>query len=95
VKKHNDEKVRLWAYQGLVLRFGKQRPVALPAKLVLPHLIDAAKDKSANIRVLGVQGLGGLGADAKDALPVVMGLLNDPDARVRSQAQLALKQIEK
>jgi HEAT repeat protein len=42
-----------------------------------------------------VQGLGGLGADAKDALPVVMGLLNDPDARVRSQAQLALKQIEK
>ena len=85
VKKHNDEKVRLSAYQALALRFGKKGPVALPAKLVLPHLIDAAKDASASIRVLGVQGLGALGADAKDALPVVMGLLNDPDQRVRAR----------
>src|SRR5207302_812210 len=94
VKKHNDEKVRLSAYQGLAFRFGKKGPVALPAKLVLPHLIDAAKDGSANIRVVGVQGLGSLGADAKDALPVVRGLLTDSDARVRTQAQLALKQID-
>src|SRR5205823_2280843 len=93
VKKHNDEKVRLSAYQALVFPIKKGPAVGLSAKQSLPLLIDAAKDASANVRLVGVQGLTRLGPDAKDALPVVMNLLNDPDVRVRNQAQAAIKLI--
>jgi HEAT repeat protein len=95
VKKHADEKVRLTAYQALFQRVGKKAALSLPSKQVLPLLIDATKDTSANVRLIGVQGLGALGADAKDAIPALNALLNDPDNRVRTQAQAALKQIPK
>ena len=61
---------------------------------MLPHLIDATKDVFAGIRVTGLQSLAGLGADAKEAVPAVTTLLDDPDARVRMQAQLTLNQIK-
>ena len=95
VKKQN-EPIRLTAYQALSFRVGKKGVAAtLPAKLALPHLIDATKDASANIRLLGVQGINGLGAAAaKDAAPALMALLNDPDPRVRTQAQQTLNQIK-
>jgi HEAT repeat protein len=95
VKKHQDEKVRLSAYQALSVRTAKKGGVSmLPAKLALAPLLDATKDSSANVRVVGLQGLGVLGAAANEAVPAVTALLKDPDARVRSQAQLALKQIK-
>jgi HEAT repeat protein len=96
VKKHNDEKVRSYAYQALFTRFSKKggAVVGVPSKIVLPLLVDATKDASANIRTLAAQGLGSLGADAKDAVPALTALLNDPDNRVRIQAQAALDQIK-
>jgi HEAT repeat protein len=95
VKKSNDQNVRLTAYQALYFRVGKKGvAAALPAKIALPHLIDATKDSFANIRLIGVQGLASLGADAKDAVPAVTALLDDPDQRVRTQAQVTLNQIK-
>jgi HEAT repeat protein len=45
------------------------------------------------VRLVVVQGLGNLGPDAKDAAPMLTKMLEDPDARVRTQVQLALNQI--
>jgi len=95
VKKHNDEQVRMTAYQALYLKIGKKGVVStLPATLAVPHLIDATKDGSANIRLLTVQGLSGYGTAAKDAVPALTALLNDADARVHQQAQAVLDQIK-
>jgi HEAT repeat protein len=95
VKKHNDEKVRLTAYQALAFRAFKKGPVAtLPVKVAMPHLIDATKDSAANIRVVGLQGIGNYGADAKNAVPAVTALLDDADVRVRNQAQATLNLIK-
>jgi len=95
VKKHNDETIRLTAYQALYIRFGKKAAVqSMPAKLALPHLIDATKDNSANIRLIGAQGLGNLGADAKDAAPILTAMLDDSDPRVRQAAKTSLEQIK-
>ena len=95
VRKHNDEKVRLTAYQAVFLRVGKKAALSLPAKQALPLLIDATKDASANVRLVGVQGISGLGVDSKEAVAALTALVNDPDQRVRAQAQATLKQIKK
>jgi HEAT repeat protein len=95
VRKHNDEKVRITAYQALYQKFGKKGVVStLPATLVVPQLIEATKDSAANIRLLAVQGLASYGTAAKDAVPALTALLNDADARVRQQAQAVLDQIK-
>jgi HEAT repeat protein len=95
IKKHNDDKVRLSAYQALYFRVGKKGAViSLPAKVALPHLLEGTMDGAANIRVIAVQGIGNLGADAKDAIPVLMALTQDPDISVRNAATQALTQIK-
>lgn len=94
VKKHNDEKVRQSAYQALSFPIKKGMVSTIPAKVCLPILLEATKDSAALIRQNAVQGIGRLGADAKDAVPAVTALLDDPDARVRQAAQIALNQIK-
>ena len=95
VRKHNDEKVRSVAYQAVSSRFGKKGPVSsLPATVAVPLLIEGVKDGSANVRLVVVQGLQNLGPDAKDAAPALTKLLEDPDMRVRTQAQVALNVIK-
>jgi vesicle coat complex subunit len=95
VRKHNDEKVRSIAYQAVSSRFSKFGPATtLPAKFAVPILIEGTKDAAANVRLVVVQGLANLGPDAKDAVPTLTKLLEDPDTRVRSQAQVALTQIK-
>lgn len=95
VRKHNDEKMRAIAYQSLSTRFVKKGPSNnLPAKLAVPLFIEGAKDASANVRLAVVQGLANYGPDAKDAVPVLTKMMEDPDARVRTQAQAALTQIK-
>jgi HEAT repeat protein len=94
VKKHPNDQVRSTAYQALVQRFGKKGgATTIPAKLALPHLLDAARDSVASTRLVAAMGLGGMGAEAKEAIPVLEGLLKDADPRVRMQAQAALTQI--
>jgi HEAT repeat protein len=97
VKKHNDEKFRQVAYSALAgasTKFGPKGAAPAPAKTTVPLLIDATKDSSANVRVVALRGLAGFGAEAKDAVPAVTALLEDPNANVRSQAQVTLKQIK-
>jgi HEAT repeat protein len=95
VKKHNDDKVRLTAYQALYFRVGKKGAVtALPAKVALPYLLEATKDGAVSVRLIAAQGLGNLGADAKDAIPALTALTQDADVNVRNAATQALTQIK-
>lgn len=95
VKKHGDDKVRETAYQGLYYRVGKSTKItALPAKLALPHLIDATKDAAVTVRILAANGLGNLGPDAKEALPALTALAQDENPAVRAAANSALAQIK-
>jgi HEAT repeat protein len=94
VKKHNDEKVRLSAYQGVYLKFGKKAATGLSAKQAVPIFIDATKDTSANIRLMSAQALASYGPAALDGIPALTALLGDADQRVRQQAQFALDQIK-
>src|SRR5262249_26551695 len=83
IKKLDDEKARITAYQSLYVRLVKKGGTGMltvPAKVALPHLIDATKDGSANVRLVGVQGLATLGAEAKEAAPALNDLArDDPD----------------
>jgi HEAT repeat protein len=95
VSKHNDEKLRMVAYQSLSVRFGKKGPATnQPAKLAVPLFIEGTKDTSASVRLIVVQGLANYGPDAKDAVPVLTKMLEDPDTRIRTQVQVALNQIK-
>jgi HEAT repeat protein len=95
VRKHNDEKTRQAIYGALMGQVGKKTfGPAMPAKLVVPHLIEATKDTSANVRFVALQGLANLGPDAKDAVPAVTALVDDSDPRVRNQAKTTLQRIK-
>jgi len=95
VRKHNDEKVRVVAYHAVSSRVIKKGPVnAISAKLGVPLLIEGAKDSSANVRLAVLQGLANYGRDANDGVATVKMLLEDPDQRVRAQAQTALNAIQ-
>ena len=64
------------------------------AATVVPALIEALKDKEADIRRSAAIGLGGFGEQAKDAIPALQAALADPDARVREAAGKALTRID-
>jgi HEAT repeat protein len=64
-----------------------------PAKVV-PALIDALKDTDGDVRWSAAIGLGYFGDQAKDAIPALRELHNDPDARVREGAGVALSRID-
>ncbi|MSU80730.1 MAG: HEAT repeat domain-containing protein [Gemmataceae bacterium] len=95
VKKSGDEKARAAAYGSLVQRFGKAASVPIPAELVLPLFTDAAKDASANVRLVAVMGLGTIKGNAKEIVPILTTLTADPDPRVQSQARVVLAQVKK
>jgi HEAT repeat protein len=64
------------------------------AAQVVPALIDALKDKGADIRWSAAIGLGYFGAQAKDAIPALHEAQSDRDARVREAAGVALSRID-
>jgi HEAT repeat protein len=64
------------------------------AAQVVPALIEALKDKEADVRRSAALGLGSFGEQAKDAVPALQTLLTDRDARVRESAGLALTRID-
>jgi HEAT repeat protein len=64
------------------------------AAQVIPALIDALKDKDADIRLSAAIGLGSFGEKAKDAIPALETTQGDHDARVREAAGKALSRID-
>jgi HEAT repeat protein len=64
-----------------------------PAQVV-PALIEALKDKDADVRWSAAIGLGYFGEEAKDAIPALQAALRDRDARVREGASVALSRID-
>ncbi|MBN9118934.1 MAG: HEAT repeat domain-containing protein [Planctomycetes bacterium] len=82
-----DERDRMVAVRTLPDRKGD-------AAQVVPALIEALKDKEADVRRSAAIGLGTFGEQAKDAIPALQTVLNDPDARVREAAGKALTRID-
>jgi HEAT repeat protein len=94
VKKSGDVNQRLNTYQALYVRAKKGTvTVLLPPKVVVPLLIDGTKDASPSVRLAAVQGLGSMRENAKDAVPALTALAEDPEASVRNAATQALVQI--
>jgi HEAT repeat protein len=61
----------------------------------VPALISALKHPNSTVRELVAEALGNMGPRAKDALPVLAGLLNsEPDRLVRQSVEIALKKIQ-
>ncbi|SRR5579883_3519046 len=60
----------------------------------VPALIEALKDKGADIRWSAAIGLGHLGERAKEAIPALQAAQGDRDARVREAARVALSRID-
>jgi HEAT repeat protein len=60
----------------------------------VPALIEALKDKQANVRRSAAIALGYQGEKAKDAISALQTLLHDPDARTRQAAGMALARID-
>ena len=66
------------------------------AKIAVPVLIEALKDKRAGVRSRAATALGQIGPAANAAVPALRSLSeSDPEASVRSSANWALKKIEK
>src|SRR5262245_28500807 len=81
--KGGEERDRMVAVRTLPDRKGD-------AAQVVPALIEALKDKEADIRRSAAIGLGTFGEQARDAIPALQATLNDSDARVREAAAKAL-----
>jgi HEAT repeat protein len=64
------------------------------AAQVVPALIEALKDKEADIRWSAANGLGYFGEQAMDAIPALEAAQRDRDARVREAAGKALSRID-
>src|SRR4051812_4900645 len=66
----------------------KARPDETPE--AVKALIDALKDKDADVRKNAVVALGRIGLQAKDAIPALTGVLKDESVDVRGAAVLTL-----
>jgi HEAT repeats len=64
------------------------------AARVVPALIDALKDRDADVRWSAAIGLGYFGEQARDAIPALQAATRDRDARVREGAGVALSRID-
>lgn len=64
-----------------------------PATVLLPVLLEALKDKDAQLRAAAAPVIGMLGSKAKTAVPALIQALKDKDERVRGEAVSALGEI--
>jgi HEAT repeat protein len=85
--KASQEKDRVVAVRLLPQRKGD-------AAKVVPALIEALKDKDADIRWSAAIGLGYFGEQANDAIPALQEAQHDRDPRVREGAGVALSRID-
>jgi HEAT repeat protein len=63
------------------------------AAKVVPAMIEALKDRDADVRHSAAIGLGYFGDQAKDAIPALQAAQKDRDARVREAATIAISRI--
>jgi HEAT repeat protein len=63
------------------------------ADKVIPALIEALRDKDADVRISAAIGLGYFGDKAKDAVPALQAAQKDRDPRVREAATVAISRI--
>ena len=83
-----DERERITAVRLLPQKKGD-------AAKVVPALIDALKDKDADVRRSAAIGLGSFGEQARDAVAALEAAQkNDRDARVRESAGIAVSRIQ-
>jgi vesicle coat complex subunit len=85
--KSGEEKDRIVAVRTLPKRTGD-------AAQVVPALIEALKDRDADVRHSAALGLGSFGEQARDAIHALQAAQRDPDARVREAAGTALSRID-
>jgi HEAT repeat protein len=86
--KSTEERERIIAVRTLPQR-------TADAAQVVPALIEALKDRDADVRVSAAIGLGSFGEQARDAIPALQAAQkNGRDARVREAAGKALKRID-
>jgi HEAT repeat protein len=85
--KSSEEGERIKAVRLLPQRKGE-------AAQVVPALVEALKDKEADIRWGAAIGLGYFGEQAEDAIPALEAAQRDRDARVREAAGKALSRID-
>jgi HEAT repeat protein len=85
--KSSEERDRVIAARLLQQRKGD-------ATRVVPALVEALKDKTADVRWSAAIGLGYFGKQAKDAIPALQTAQQDRDARVREAASVALSRID-
>jgi HEAT repeat protein len=65
------------------------------AEKVVPALIAALRDKEGHVRRSAALKLGSYGEQAKDAIPALQKVSKeDPDARIRESARVALSRID-
>src|SRR5271155_5484866 len=64
------------------------------AAQVVPALIEALKDKEADVRRSAAIGLGSFGEQARDAISALQAAQHDSDVRVRTAAGIALSRID-
>ena len=91
-KGHPDNFVRRSVLNSLG-GFKSAKPT-VAAKIALPFLIATLKDNFSNNRGIACNILGNYGAEAKEAVPALTELANDPNQFIRNQAQAALKRIQ-
>jgi HEAT repeat protein len=88
VKKNPDENIRFNAYQALV-------SYRIPAKTTFPPLMDALQDTSVRTRQIACQAIGNMSPDdAKEAVPLLTKLVNDPNPSVSNAARVALQRVK-
>jgi HEAT repeats len=64
------------------------------SEMVVPAMIETAKETNSELRRVMVENVGLLGKDAKPAVGTLVELLNDPDMRVRAAASNSLAEID-
>jgi hypothetical protein len=83
------ERNRIVAARTFEMQHGKG-----DAARVVPALIKALKDKDADVRWAGANGLGYYGDKAREAIPALQEAEHDRDARIREAAGRALSRID-
>src|SRR5262249_29154444 len=84
-----EKKENARSVERLLRRFER----AGPDKRSLPELIKHLDHKENRVRLLAIKFLGLAGRDARDALPALERMRDDPSAEVRMQAQAACEPI--
>jgi HEAT repeat protein len=87
IKDMKDDATRQTALQALSFS-------GTPTKVAVPFLISTLKEGTVNHRSMAARVLGNIGAEAKEAIPALEAVRNDPNAAVRTNVEAALKKIK-